>query len=299
MTPEQSKAKASADAKARAMAKAANGTESQVNNAAPLIYRAPQINVPSDPHEFAALIQRELTKIEQSQSVLLTLLEGAPVGAVSTVNGEAPDAAGNIALSAGDVGAYPQTGGTLDGNMTINAPVNPFLALATAGVPGARLLQEAGGSLRLINDSSGHLLDLAPEGYMSYGGVIKSFDRKGVRQDGPATGFAGGSSVEAFPITMSGNDGDSAFHTRGVIDGQYHFAQWVLMFGGNVVAAELRSDGKLYVNGYPISLRDSTTAEINMNIALLRQEIKQEIYAELMAAGSITTYPEPFDYRHE
>lgn len=90
MTPAQSKAKASADAKARALAKAANGTESQVNNAAPLIYRAPQINVPATSHEFAALIQGELTKIEQSQSILLTLWEMAK-GQVSTEAGIAFD----------------------------------------------------------------------------------------------------------------------------------------------------------------------------------------------------------------
>lgn len=75
MTPAQSKARASADAKARALAKAANGTESQVNNSPPMVYQAPSINVPASMHEVAALIQGELTKIQQAQSVLLTLYE--------------------------------------------------------------------------------------------------------------------------------------------------------------------------------------------------------------------------------
>ncbi|QAY17298.1 hypothetical protein SEA_INDIGO_22 [Streptomyces phage Indigo] len=44
-----------------------------------------------------------------------------PASSVVTVNGELPDVAGNVALSASDVGAVPSTGGTIEDYFIINA----------------------------------------------------------------------------------------------------------------------------------------------------------------------------------
>lgn len=282
MTPDESKAAMKRSAQARAAQ-----AENQATSQAPQVYRAPQINVPANRHEFAKLIQSELTKIEQAQSALLSLLEEARAGSpgVKTINGEGPDSAGDVALSAADVGAFPQTGGTLNGGLTIDMPSVPTLWLSTAGSGGARLLQEPNGSLRLINDRAGRLLDLAPEGHMAYGGKIKSFEHKGMRQDGGGAAIPGGTQVEGFPITLFGDDSDSAFHTRGVIDGQYHFAQWALQWDGQWMSLEMRTDGKLYLNGVPVASAREAARHVDVSAAILRAEIKEEIYAELAALG--------------
>lgn len=62
----------------------ADEQQSEVTERAPNLYRVPQINVPEDLQGAAKLIQSELQKIEQSQSVLLTLwqkLQGQVAGA--------------------------------------------------------------------------------------------------------------------------------------------------------------------------------------------------------------------------
>ena len=82
MTPEESKTRQRADAAARA----AVASTSQINSIAPQVYRAPRINVPRDRHEFARLIEAELTKIEQAQSALLSLVRESNDG-LRYVNG--------------------------------------------------------------------------------------------------------------------------------------------------------------------------------------------------------------------
>ena len=49
-------------------------------------------------------------------------------GAVSSVCGNAPDTAGNVALAAGDVGAVPESGGTMTGNLSIPTPTEALHA---------------------------------------------------------------------------------------------------------------------------------------------------------------------------
>ncbi|MGB7801023.1 hypothetical protein [Buttiauxella sp.] len=76
MNPELSKQKQKSDAAARAAAAA----PSQVNEVAPSLYQAPQINVPGSLHEVAVLIRAELLKIEQAQSALLSLANASNDG---------------------------------------------------------------------------------------------------------------------------------------------------------------------------------------------------------------------------
>lgn len=80
MTPEESKRRQKLDAATRAAAATATNTESQVTKAAPQVYRAPRINVPANRHEFAKLIEAELTKIEGAQSAIMSLLNERPNG---------------------------------------------------------------------------------------------------------------------------------------------------------------------------------------------------------------------------
>ncbi|MGK3361628.1 pyocin knob domain-containing protein [Citrobacter portucalensis] len=82
MTPELAKLKQRVDARRRsqqaprrASSQAVSSDQSEVTEEAPAVYRVPQINVPEDLQGVAKLIQTELAKIEQSQSILLSLWE--------------------------------------------------------------------------------------------------------------------------------------------------------------------------------------------------------------------------------
>lgn len=80
MTPEQAKLKQREDARRRsqqaprrASSQAVSSDQSEVTEEAPAVYRVPQINVPEDLQGVARLIQTELAKIEQSQTILLSI----------------------------------------------------------------------------------------------------------------------------------------------------------------------------------------------------------------------------------
>lgn len=81
MTPEQAKALQKQNARLRSQQTPrrssqqaiSSETQSEVTERAPNLYRVPQINVPDDLQGVARLIQKELQKIEASQSILLSL----------------------------------------------------------------------------------------------------------------------------------------------------------------------------------------------------------------------------------
>ncbi|WP_260863389.1 hypothetical protein [Citrobacter sp. Marseille-Q6884] len=83
MTPEQAKALQKQNARLRSkqtprrssQQAISSETQSEVTERAPNLYRVPQINVPDDLQGVARLIQKELQKIEASQSILLSLWE--------------------------------------------------------------------------------------------------------------------------------------------------------------------------------------------------------------------------------
>ncbi|XUA17736.1 hypothetical protein ACQVA2_13740 [Citrobacter sp. OP27] len=65
----------SKEATRRTSSASTSNTQSEVTERPPQVYRVPQINVPQNLHDAAKLIQGELTKIAQSQSIILTLWE--------------------------------------------------------------------------------------------------------------------------------------------------------------------------------------------------------------------------------
>ncbi|EAO1621237.1 hypothetical protein ABFT38_002493 [Salmonella enterica] len=80
MNPEQAKLKQREDARRRsrqaprrASSQAVSSDQSEITEEAPAVYRVPQINVPEDIQGVAKLIQTELAKIEQSQTILLSI----------------------------------------------------------------------------------------------------------------------------------------------------------------------------------------------------------------------------------
>ncbi|ECJ1028231.1 hypothetical protein FMZ73_07570 [Salmonella enterica subsp. enterica] len=82
MNAKEQKLKALADARRRATlnvrttsSASTTSAQSEVAESPPTVYQVPNINVPENLEEAAKLIQSELQKIAQSQSVLLTLWE--------------------------------------------------------------------------------------------------------------------------------------------------------------------------------------------------------------------------------
>lgn len=82
MNTKEQKIQALADARRRATTNvrktssaSTTNAKSEVTESPPVIYQVPNINVPENLEEAAKLIQSELQKISQSQSVLLTLWE--------------------------------------------------------------------------------------------------------------------------------------------------------------------------------------------------------------------------------
>ncbi|ECD3895337.1 hypothetical protein E0U70_06800 [Salmonella enterica subsp. enterica serovar Gloucester] len=82
MNAKEQKLKALADARRRATlnvrttsSASTTNAQSEVAESPPTVYQVPNINVPENLEEAAKLIQSELQKIAQSQSVLLTLWE--------------------------------------------------------------------------------------------------------------------------------------------------------------------------------------------------------------------------------
>lgn len=82
MNTKEQKIQALADARRRATTNvrktssaSTTNAQSEVAESPPVIYQVPNINVPENLEEAAKLIQSELQKISQSQSVLLTLWE--------------------------------------------------------------------------------------------------------------------------------------------------------------------------------------------------------------------------------
>lgn len=82
MNAKEQKLKALADARRRAAlnvrttsSASTTNAQSEVAESPPTVYQVPNINVPENLEEAAKLIQSELQKIAQSQSVLLTLWE--------------------------------------------------------------------------------------------------------------------------------------------------------------------------------------------------------------------------------
>ncbi|HCM2495373.1 TPA: hypothetical protein N3D36_004586 [Salmonella enterica subsp. enterica serovar Lehrte] len=82
MNTKEQKLKSIADARHRATLNVRTASNASITNAQsevaespPVVYQVPNINVPENLEEAAKLIQSELQKISQSQSVLLTLWE--------------------------------------------------------------------------------------------------------------------------------------------------------------------------------------------------------------------------------
>ena len=96
-----------------------------------------------------------------------------------------------------------------------------------------------------------------------------------------------------FPIWMNDDPTNAAYHARGAVTGYYHLAQWMMNYDGTgSTSLEMQSSESLYWNGRLMSTIQETQAVINMSIALTREELKAEIYAELLALNPGIVIPQ-------
>jgi|GEM_PF-5890678 len=217
MTPAESKARMKADAAVRA---AATPPQNMVTDRAPTAYVAPQLNVPRSFHETVLILQEEFTRIEQVQSYLLSLLNElkasipapAPDG-VLTINGEAPDAAGNVELSAADVRAAPSvphtyfTENSAFSGLAFNDPTTGTRNGEVLAESGRLGMQAAWGQfLRMYSDGSLNLQSGSGQAALTGGSnaVVRSAD------------FVGVLDVASAAINFRAGDGSVGYLTHGV-----------------------------------------------------------------------------------
>lgn len=291
MTPEQAKLKQREDARRRsrqaprrASSQAISSDQSEVTEEAPAVYRVPQINVPEDLQGVARLIQSELAKIEQSQTILLSLWEkvkdqvntatAVEINKTLKVIGNEIFIQRDPASQAGYYGftdaqpvttayfGYPDVGYDMNwynglGSNSIQSYGNIILAAGLGGLWGG-----VG-----INSNSNYAPPLQiDDSYASYGteNMMLRLNMQGVMrwQFGPY-------------------QGDFSIH---YYDG-----------AGTWAAEALRCDngeGQLYSYGYRMARTTTVEAQINMSIALSREEWKADLYAELFALNPGIVIPQ-------
>ncbi|MEG2040459.1 MAG: hypothetical protein RR068_05035 [Hafnia sp.] len=282
MTPEQAKALQKHNARLRSkqaprrssQQALSSETQSEVTERAPNMYRVPQINVPDDLQGVTRLIQQELQKIESSQSILLSLWEklkdqantatAVEINKTLKVIGNEIFIQRDPASQAGYYGftdAQPVTTAYF-GYPDVGYDMNWYNGLGSNSIQSyGNIMLEAGlgglwGGVG-INANTTYAPPLQINDYTaSYGSdnMMLRFNMSGVMrwQTGP---YLGDWSVHAYDNT------------------------------GAWVAEALRCDngeGQLYSYGHLMARSTAVEAQINMSIALSREEWKAEIYAELL-----------------
>ncbi|MDT0637688.1 hypothetical protein RM437_06530 [Citrobacter werkmanii] len=283
MTPDQAKIKQREDARRRsqqaprrASSQAVSNEQSEITEEAPAVYRVPQINVPEDLPGVARLIQSELAKIEQSQTILLSLWEKVkdqintddaiemgknlkimgghseffyrdPATQSAYIGWHDPSASGNQAYF-----GYPDTGYDMEwyngiGTSFINASGDVRLR---AGLGGAGAVE-----IEADQNTASVLTINGITSTYGYENMLVSYQMQGVLRwnCGP---YLGNWSINYYDNTGA----------------------WVL--------EALRLDngtGQMYAYGYMMARASTVEAQINMSIALTREELKAEVYAELLA----------------
>ena len=288
----------------------ASGTEpqSEVTETAPTLYQVPQINVPEDLQGVAKLIQGELQKIEQSQSILLSIWEKVK-DQYASQDGVTFNKPVNFADGI-DIEGHPvdwsalwtrvqfiPEGDTFNYDGTTWG--NTYLGYTTESTSGYRVSWATNQRTQIAHENgaiglhAGQSISLYAEGGMinlnAYGGVNCNNQMYGQSYQtfqqwaGTSSDGAGTSSIWGFPCYLNGDTQDFSVISRGVTT-TYHYAQLVLGWDGTGECwLEIRSDGHAYANGGMLTKTSAMESYVGMAIALTRQELKAEIYAELLA----------------
>lgn len=282
MTPEQAKTLQMANAMLRSKQKPRRNSQqaisseaqSEVTERAPNLYRVPQINVPEDLQGVSRLIQQELQKIEASQSILLSLWEKLK---------DQANEKDHIALykplsiaAGGDAQLTLQRDDTTRWNyMQWTNKADNSQEMFFGMYPGSKGVT--------LNAQTGSVDMYAQGGFYfnnyTFGNVNQTY-----RCVAPATEYGTSRNNQDFCIWLNNSGNNYMLMERGIVDGAYHYA--AIVNGddsGAVWNLEMRNNGQLYFAGALQAAAPMVEAQINMSIALTREEIKEEIYAELLA----------------
>ena len=326
MTPEQAKALQKLNALERSKqaprrhSSQASGSEpqSEVAETAPTLYQVPKINVPEDLQEVAKLIQGELQKIEQSQSILLSIWEKVkdqyanqdgvtfdkPVNFAGglEIDGHAVDWSAlwtRVDFTAQD-DAYTYTGTTWG---------NSYFGYTDQSSSGYRVSWATNQGTQIAHEN-GSMGIHSSQGISLYadGADISLNASTGVTCNAPMHGqayqtfqqFAGTSDFSGggggvnygFPVYCYAATDDFAMVGRGVT-GSYHYTTLVLGWDGTGwIELQMRGDGTIWFNNGQLSSVPLMENYVGMSIALTRQELKAEIYAELLALNPGIAIPQ-------
>ena len=318
MTPEESKARAKLDAAARA----ASAPTSQVNNAPPQVYRVPRMNMPKDLAELTQLLHGELTKIEQSQSLILSIYEqlqaGAPEGFAppdSMTIGE--DAAGDHILSTDTLAVLSDVDLQLGSDRHIHAECAEQFNLTSGN--GIIMIQPTrnrhggayGVGYELSTTSDALYMDWHSPSYVGadYSVRMASMDMWGGTQGGQFNLWAGSAKIQtlhneiSLAARVSAANAEMTFRTHTATEtGQYYiYRQSVyephngqtpsyidFSLGQNTGTGNINFVcGTITHNGVPVVLMPQMEAYVGMVVALELAAMKAEIMAEVRGGTTV------------
>lgn len=280
MTPEQAKLKQREDARRRskqaprrASSQAVSSDQSEVTEEAPAVYRVPQINVPEDLQGVAKLIQSELAKIEQSQTILLSIWQKVKDQANTSAAVEI-----NKTLKIKGAPIFIQHDpATQSGYLGFTNPQGANMAYIGYPDVGYDMSWYNGLGTNFINASGDVRLRA---GLGGAGAVAIDADQN----------TASVLTINGITSTYGYENMLVSYQMQGVLRwncGPY-LGNWSINYYDNTgawVLEAMRLDngtGQMYAYGYMMARASTVEAQINMSIALAREELKAEIYAELL-----------------
>lgn len=253
----------------------ASTDNSQVTERPPQAYQAPQINIPSDLHEVAKLVHGEFEKIAQSQSVLLTLwqqLQGksAYQQTSNTAHINPNPAHPDSGLEIGATGTQTFIDFHTDAGAASNTDYEARI-IVTAEAAG-------GGNSSAKITSYGTKWEMLHPAMLRSGNSINFYDA--------ANAY---SASQRIWDSSSANRGLTMEWDSGYGDGTY----WAYLeknkstnkvlyhVNGTITASNVTSE-----SGQLTSV-PQVEKMMDVNAALLREEVKKEIYAELATIGIV------------
>ncbi|WP_419057410.1 hypothetical protein [Kluyvera georgiana] len=272
----------------------ASTENSQLTAKPPTVYRLGPMNIPKDLAGMTKLLHSELQKIEQSQSVILSIaqkMDEMKAASVETVYGTAPDENGDVSpqdITLNSVSAQTLTSGIVDATQLNNNTHVGNDVWIDARPGGTNVVVYGTNTITL--DAGGGQINTPNSYFMSH-------HDQGYVQSAPSVGDSSNPSNGGWPIWLNENSADNLYFIRGELVGQYHWGQWAVQNrDGGWCYLEQRilgpGSGQLFWNGGQLAEVRQTEAMVNMSIALAREELKAEIYAELLTLNPGIVIPQ-------
>ncbi|MGK3630392.1 hypothetical protein ACSLOU_00595 [Enterobacter cloacae] len=251
----------------------ASTENSQVTERPPQVYQAPQINTPKDLHEVAKLVHGEFEKIAQSQSVLLSLWQRlSPVAVTSSsvyINNKASEPTG-IQIGWEDTGALSYIDFQTGTGMDYDARLRVDAASTTTGSAQGTMTSYAASwnmnhNLHIRGGCSVNYHDSDSANAVSERVWNSEASSRGLTMEWN-TAYGDGSYLMYLEKNKSTNA--NLLHVNGTIKGTNVTSE----FGQLTSVPQVEK-------------------MVDVNLAVMREELKNEIYAELAALNAGIVVP--------